>query len=549
MRQEFVNISRTKDASLLSPGYMFLSLMDKESGSWGPRIYDDRGDLVWYGSPSIGNTRITDFHVCDHGQSKGTHLCWHDQDPRTSPKKAPTLRKVWIDHTYSLVHNITTLGNQHEFHVVDDGNRFVTMDYKRRQQDLRPYCGAQDGWIFDACALEYDLETAQETWRWCFTDQLPVYTSNVYFQSDPKCQKNDTTPKGGHGTEESPWDVAHLNSVDKNSHGDFLVSFRHLNEIMLIAGPHSPHGEQGTILWRLGGGGNQFEKDFTFSRQHMARFVGETNDKGSMTIALFNNAWEGFMDPSSDASSGQVVQVNTRGMRADLLQEHPHPNGKLCQSRGSMQMLPNDSAFVGWGTLPEVSEFSPNGTLLLHAQFAPFDTPQYSYRAFKQPWVGRPHWPPKLLAYSSSCGGPTLAYVSWNGATEVHRWRFFTKKRKSGIWQPSGDTTKHYFETKVHLYVADARFVLAEALDVDGKVLGSVTEPTFVPDSNIADQCEEWGCTGNLMYDASLSAARRCNFWDLQATLLLVALLALLEYCMTLFNKQLILNTGQLEAG
>lgn len=62
----------------------------------------------------------------------------------------------------------------------------------------------------------------------------------------------------------------HLNSVDRNSDGDYLVSARYTDTIYKIS------SRDGKVLWSLGGPESSFKLDgFTFARQHDARFIEE----------------------------------------------------------------------------------------------------------------------------------------------------------------------------------------------------------------------------------------------------------------------------------
>lgn len=54
-------------------------------------------------------------------------------------------------------------------------------------------------------------------------------------------------------------DLSHINSVDKDTDGDFLISARHVSTIYKIAGLTSPSGlAPGEIIWRLGGKRSSF---------------------------------------------------------------------------------------------------------------------------------------------------------------------------------------------------------------------------------------------------------------------------------------------------
>src|SRR5581483_10144800 len=73
---------------------------------------------------------------------------------------------------------------------------------------------------------------------------------------------------------------------------------------------------------------------------------------------------------------------------------------------------------VGWGSVQYISEYTRSGTQLL-GWILPF--PDLSYRAIVEPWVGMPLTPP-VAAVRRRSGGATV-YASWNGATQVARWR------------------------------------------------------------------------------------------------------------------------------
>ena len=48
--------------------------------------------------------------------------------------------------------------------------------------------------------------------------------------------------------------LSHINSLDKDEHGDYLVSGRHVSTVYKIAGLNNPDGlKPGSIIWRVGG--------------------------------------------------------------------------------------------------------------------------------------------------------------------------------------------------------------------------------------------------------------------------------------------------------
>ncbi len=72
---------------------------------------------------------------------------------------------------------------------------------------------------------------------------------------------------------------------------------------------------------------------------------------------------------------------------------------------GNTQVLPNGNVVVGWGEVPFVSEYSPAGKLLFDAALP---SPDMSYRAYVQPWVGKPLYPPSGAARAKGSGTTVL---------------------------------------------------------------------------------------------------------------------------------------------
>ena len=92
-----------------------------------------------------------------------------------------------------------------------------------------------------------------------------------------------------------------------------------------------------------------------------------------------------------------------------------------------MQTLADGNTLVGYGGVPAISEFAPDGSLLFDAH-QPFD--MSFYRAFRFPWSGRPLSPPAVLASLNDTGEETIVHASWNGATDVASWRVLAGKQR-----------------------------------------------------------------------------------------------------------------------
>lgn len=517
---------RTDDLSLLAPGYFFLStqVFKPEARSWGPQIFDGDGNLVFFNPPN-SSMGPQGPHVCDYFRERGTHLCVSNILGVTQGIWETTKAIFKNDYTleqepYGAVGDFPA-PDGHEFAMVDDGTAYLQPIFKKTQVDLTLFGGDEDGTILDACFQEVWVETGQELFSWCYMDHFPISSTYIYLDV-PGNTVNITSHMAGFGNDTRAWDAFHPNAMDKNFEGDYLLSIRHTNEILKIAGVGNEQGfETGHVIWKLGGKNSDIELDgFTFSRQHHARFI---NTSPSVTdLSFFDNAYEGDNDPSSPYSSGKVVRIDHASMRATLVHEYKHPEALLSMAAGSLQTMPNNNQVIGWGWKPYVTEFSEDGVVLFDANFTQEDG-GFSYRTRKYPWVGVPHWNPKILAYSKTCslnGSPLIVYASWNGATEVKSWQFHVSVTDTiGPWIPAGKFPKTGFETEVSLLdnkigrrLPFVRWVTAQALDAKGRILREIVAKTFVPNlDKMGGTCNEEGCTHGYEYPGSESVAEQCS--------------------------------------
>lgn len=146
--------------------------------------------------------------------------------------------------------------------------------FEPRAHDLTEY-GIEDGWIMESYIQEIDLATNALLFEWQALNHVNI---------------NDTlwgSTIRGHltNTSEESWDFFHINSIQKDHRGNYLISSRHMSSIYYI------DGKTGSILWTLGGQGNDFTDlsggratDFIF--QHQALWT----DLELNSISLFDDA-------------------------------------------------------------------------------------------------------------------------------------------------------------------------------------------------------------------------------------------------------------------
>ena len=103
---------------------------------------------------------------------------------------------------------------------------------------------------------------------------------------------------------------------------------------------------------------------------------------------------------------------------------------------------------MGYGTIPIMREYGPQGDLRLQLQYGTTSptSSALSYRAFKQVWHATPAADPVCVAKEGT------VYMSWNGATDVTEWVIYGGKTNStSTLQQIGRVAKSGFETAFNL--------------------------------------------------------------------------------------------------
>jgi hypothetical protein len=296
-------------------------------------------------------------------------------------------------------------GDLHEFQITRDNTALFAV-YKSLPADLREIGGPKNGWIYDGLFQEVDIETNELLFQWRASEHFNLQES-----------ERDREESDG-DTEDNPWDFFHINSIDKDWRGNYLVSSRYMSSLAYI------DGRTGDVLWKLGGKQNSFldmsdGAATNISWQHHARFQIKHDTNTTRRLSLFDNSSRGEGAPEN-TSRGLIVKINEETMTVTLVQEYWNQVPISSQSQGSMQILENGNVVLGYGYSAAWTEFTADGETLCEVHFGPqtqFHRGQVlSYRVFKQKWVGLPLTKPSVALSGSE------AAVSWNGATEVVTW-------------------------------------------------------------------------------------------------------------------------------
>jgi Arylsulfotransferase (ASST) len=404
-------------------------------GPGGPMIADPQGNLVWFkqlAPPDVAaNLRIQRYRgqrVLTWWQGSVTLSAFGQGEGVIADSSYRTLATVQAGNGYSM--------DIHEFELTPTGDALFTI-YSPVLVHLPGTPAGTLSRLLDAIVQEVDVRTGLVVWEWHSYGHIPLEDSYA-------------TPANS-----ASYDAFHLNSIQALQRGRVLVSARDTSAVYEI------DRASGKILWTLGGKASDFElgPGARFFFQHDAQMLPNGN------VSLFDDeAGPPMMAPSS---RGLVLALDRRRRSASVVAEYHRSNDTSAQSEGSLQTLPGGNAFVGFGSTPFFSEFSPGGSLLYDASLPQDDG---SYRVYRFPWRASPTTRPDLAAHRTGPSSVSV-YASWNGATDVARWQVLAGQSATSLRAVSS-APKQGFETRIDLTSSSSTFEV-RALSQSGRVLAT----------------------------------------------------------------------------
>lgn len=426
--------------SRLAPGYVFLTPANGALPD-GPMIIDNAGDLVWL-RPDAASLSATDFGVSSYRGEPV--LTWWEGKGLVGYGQGSF---VIADTSYREIARVRAgnglFGDLHEFVLTPEGSALFIC-FNTVAGEVPTLRGLANGYITECVIQEVDVATGRVLFEWHSSDHVSPLESFL--------------PIAKGATE--PYDYIHGNSIDVAADGSLLLSARHTWAVYNI------DRGSGAIKWRLGGSRSDFRlgPGVRFAWQHDVRWQPD----GSMSI--FDDGANGPPPQFEAASRGIVVDLDMQTMNATLVREWVHPTGVLSSSQGSLRILPDGHAFVGWGNVARFSEFNQSGQLLFDGTFETSGSSRAgSYRAFRFRWSARPAELPRL-AIDGQAKTP-IVYVSWNGATDVTTWAVLSGASSAAL-EVVATAGRTGFETAIQL-PARASYVAVQAVGGDGTVLGT----------------------------------------------------------------------------
>ena len=313
----------------VQPGYTMVGLLYISQRN-PALIVDQTGRVVWYRE----NPRsISDFQK----QPDGTYtVAVNNQDLFS------------FGYFIAQYHQYDNLGNllrmwsasdwltdNHELRLLPNGDALI-LAFSERSMDLTSFGGRPNA-IVVGNILQRVKPSGAVQFQWDAFDHLPV--DGIASPVDVRGEYVDWT---------------HMNAIDEMSDGNYLLSVRHLSQVIKV------DSGTGAVLWKLGGMGSdfQFVGDSLngFSMQHGARELPNGN------ILMFDNGDE-HAPPQSRAAEYRLDLINHT---ATLVWQYLAPTSIQAMAMGFAQRLPNGNTLIAYGTArpPRVQEVNPAGEVV-----------------------------------------------------------------------------------------------------------------------------------------------------------------------------------------
>lgn len=410
----------------------------------GVGIFRDDGELVWW-QPAVA-PRLWNLSVVNY-QGQPLLAEWAGRPIDHDHHESGAIY-LYNEH-YQRVGTITMGGNLrhgvdiHEFNITPQGDALLASSPRVRTiVDGRPK-NVYD-YILQKVSLvrgSTGIHTGRVLFQWDALKHVPVSASRL--------------PPPPH----KAFDYFHGNSIAQDTDGNLVISARNTWGIYKI------NVKTGAIMWQFGARGDPgLAKPWCY--QHDIRPLGGNR------YSLFDDGGSGpgcLPGLSGHPARAVVIQVDPaqRPAGVSLVRAYTHAPPLFVGICGSMQRLANGDALVGWGSVPEATQYAPNGSTLMDLSLS-----NWSYRDYRFAWVGQPLTRPAVAVQRA--GAATRVWASWNGSTEVSAWRVLAGPSASHLISVTGPRSKTGFETEMSLS-QPYNWVAVQALSASGTVLATST--------------------------------------------------------------------------
>ncbi len=263
----------------------------------------------------------------------------------------------------------------HELVLTDRGTALMTA-YHPVAADLSSVGGPKEGFLLGAVAMEVDVATKKVLHRWESVDHV-------------KADETYARLPDGQGTEKTPFDYFHINSISLAPDGELLISGRNTWALYKVG------RSSGEVIWRLNGKKSDFEmgagSDF-YWQHHVSLPRDESDGTGGSAFSTMAPR------PAEEAQSRAIIlSVDETTMKATLEKAFVHPARLLAPNQGSVQVMDDGGACRGLGgsavLLPllgrRASSCSTPGSRPISSRTEPFPPSSLANPQTARPWPSR----------------------------------------------------------------------------------------------------------------------------------------------------------------
>jgi hypothetical protein len=444
LRPPKINVLKASEAS--SPGRIFID--PKQTGL---TILDRFGRINWFQMTGYGGNgeQVQNFQRQTY---RGQPVLTYWKGASTSRGFSQIGYFSILNRKYNLIARFR-MGNgykpdAHELTLTPRGTALAISYRGVLWNTSRFKGGTKSSKVMDNVIQEIDIKTGAVLFEWHSLGNINLEASM-------------NKPEEG-----APWDFFHANAI-ANDGDSLLVSARHTCTIYRI------DRRTGWLRWRMRGDGRKPKaNDFKLGPGTKFGYQHDIRRLPNGDISLFDNASVGGSMPTvQKQSSGLILRPSGGGKsprKVTLVHRFTHkPDPVVSGSQGAMTALPDGHAFVGWGNIFRMTEFSADGDVLFDATFN--QAPTNSYRARKARWSGIPKFRPAIASSGTAAEGGTV-WASWNGATNIARWRVLTGPNGKHLDAIATVPWKN-LETAIPVE-RFGKLVQVEALDAKNEVIG-----------------------------------------------------------------------------
>lgn len=417
-----------------APGYLFLAPY-QGYGSAGPMIAEQNGTLVW-SHPLPEGFDATNFKV-QRFEGKPVLTWWQGRVLRVGFGQG---EDEIYDSSYRPV-AVVRAGNGyhadlHEIDLTPQGTAWID-EFDPIKWNISHEHGSDHGVLSDSIVQEIDVKTGLVMWEWHALGHIPLSDSH------------NPAPSGS-----VPWDAYHVNSVDPGPSGDVLLSARNTWAL------YDVDMRTGSFRWQIGGDHSTVKQGpgtVTYW-QHDAEL-----QPGGL-ISVFDN---GSTPPMERQSRGLLLRLERARKRVSLVRQFTNPTKVLlAPAQGNLDRLPGGRWLMGYGNLPNFTEYDSAGHVLLDGSLG---RGVQDFRTYLFPWSGQPTVPPALVAHRG--GGTVTVKTSWNGATDIASWQLLAGDSPSSL-SVVASVPKVGFEATLQASTS-AAYVATRALGAAGQTLST----------------------------------------------------------------------------